>query len=128
MEEELRALLLGASTVTAICGTRINFGAHPQGQSLPAIVLNTVGDFQGVTISAPEGHSEARVQVDCYGANYGSAKNLYRAVRGVLTGYAGGAIQGVFESSARDSREGDSIDDDRPFRTSADFTVFYNLT
>lgn len=128
MEQDIRALLLAASGVTDICGTRINFGANPQGAALPAIVLNTVSDVQGVVLTAPEGHAEARVQVDCYASTYGAAKTLANAVRSRLTGYAGGDIQGVFQASSRDYRDGNTTDPDRPYRVSADYTIIYYLS
>lgn len=128
MEEDIRALLLASAGVTAICGTRINFGAHPQGQPLPAVVLNTAADVQGVTMAAPEGHSEALVQVDSYGETYASSKSLARAVRSVLSGYSGGDILGVFEVASRDTREDGSTEPGRPYRVSADYTVRYYLS
>jgi hypothetical protein len=121
MEEQLRALLLAATGVTALASTRVNFGEHPQGQPLPAVVLNTVQDAEGHDLEGVDDLSQGRVQIDCYAATYGAAKLLARAVRGALDGYKGGDFMGVFLVSARDGREGGTNEADRPFRVSMDF-------
>ena len=121
MEESFRAYLLATSAVTDICSTRINFGTHPQGQALPAIVLNTVDDADGHTLIGPDGLSQGRVQADCYATTYGGAKLLSRAVRAALDGYSGGDFSGVFLAGSRDGREGGTNEAERPFRVSLDF-------
>lgn len=126
MEELIRALLKGDPAVAGIVGARVNFGAHPQGQPMPAIVLNTISDFEGVLLANASGLSDARIQVDCYALDYGPAKLLSRAVRAVLNGYSAGRIQGVFHAGSRDSREGGSNEADRPYRVSLDFTLTYS--
>ena len=128
MEEQIVALLLGSSGVTALCGDRINFGANPQGSVNPRIVMWTIGDAEGHNTKGPDGHSVGRIQVDCYGSTYGSAKQLSRAVRAVLDGYSGGGFQGVFLAGTRATREGGSNEPDRPFRTSLDFITHFNPT
>ncbi|MEA5163099.1 DUF3168 domain-containing protein, partial [Cereibacter johrii] len=90
MEEDLRALLLGAPAITELVGPRVNFGRHPQGEPLPALVLSTISDREGLTLSGPDGLQRARVQIDCWAASYGEAKRLSRAVRDLLHGHAGG--------------------------------------
>lgn len=127
MEEIIRATLLASSGVTALVGTCVNFGTHPQGQPMPAIVLNTISDIGGYLIAEPDGMSEARIQVDCYAGTYGVAKLLSRAVNAALSGYSGNGIQGVFRAGSRDSREGGSNEADRPYRVSLDFTVTYSI-
>lgn len=126
MEEEFRALLKGAPSVAAIVAGRVNFGTHPQGQPLPGIVLNTVSDQQDVDLDGPVGVGAARVQVDCYAADYGAAKWLGRAVLAVLNGYAGGGFQGIFHAGSRDGQEGGTNEADRPSRVSMDFLTTFN--
>jgi len=126
MEEELRALLLADSGVSSHVGSRVNFGTHPQGQPRPAIVLNTISDAEGYTLSGPNGVTQARVQADCYADTYGAAKLLSRAVRALLSGYSGGSFQGVFHVGTRDGREGGSNEAERPYRVSMDFMVHFN--
>ncbi|WP_435988535.1 tail completion protein gp17 [Sulfitobacter sp. SH24] len=125
MEELIRALLLADAAVASFVGNRVNYGTHPQGDPFPGLVLNTIGDVEGMNIDGPDGTSQGRVQVDCYADSYGGSKLLSRAVRRVLSGHAGGAILGVFHASSRDSREGGTNEAEHPFRVSLDFTVTY---
>jgi hypothetical protein len=137
MEEQLRALLLASSGVTALCGTRIDFGANAQGAAFPRVVMFTIGDAEGHNLQGPDGHSVGRVQVDCYALTYGQSKQLSRAVRAVLDGHStnrlqaalsggGGGFQGVFLAGSRDTREGGTNEADRPFRVSLDFITHFN--
>lgn len=126
MEEELIALLLASSGITALCGNRIDFGGNPQGSSNPRIVLWTIGDAEGHNLQGPDGHSVGRVQADCYSLTYGQAKQLSRAVRAVLDGYSGGGLQGVFLAGSRDTREAGANEAERPFRVSLDFITHFN--
>lgn len=126
MEEAIRTLLLADSGVSSRASDRVNFGTHPQGQPFPAIVLNTISDAEEYTLDGPNGLSQGRVQADCYGDSYRSAKELSRAVRSLLSGYQSGAFQGVFHVSSRDSREGGTNEADRPYRVSMDFMVHFN--
>lgn len=120
MEEELRALLLGTSAVTAICSTSINYGEHPQAIRTPYIVLTVIDDAEDADLEGPDGLSQGRVQADCYAPVYGTAKRLARAVRAALDGYKGGNFQGIFVDATRDFREGGTNEADRPFRVSVD--------
>jgi len=126
MEQELRALLKADPAIVAIVAGRVNFGVHPQGQPLPAIVLNVVSDVAGVTLDGPENVATARIQVDCYADTYGAATLLGRAVLACLNGYAGGNLQGVFHAGSRGTQDGGSGEVTRPFRTSLDFEIMFN--
>lgn len=128
MEEELRSILLAAAPITAICGNRINWGAHPQGEPGPYIVLWIISDVEGHTTEGPDGLSVGRVQVDVYASTYGLAKQLSRAVRAVLDGFSGGGFQGVFLAGNRDTREGGTNAVERPFLVSLDFITHFNAT
>jgi len=129
LEEDFRAVLLAAGAVTALApAARINWGAHPQGAAYPAIVLNTISGAEGYTYSGPDGLSQGRVQVDCYGHSYADAKGLSRAVIAAIGGYSGANFQGIFHASTRDSREGGSNEADRPYRVSLDFMTHWRET
>ena len=121
MEEHFRAILTGSASVTAITSTRIDYGETGQGKPNPRIVLWTIGDNEGHTMRGPDGLSQGRVQVDCYGDTYAAAKLLSRAVRTSLDGYTDANFQGIFHAGTRDFREGGSNEVTRPFRVSLDF-------
>lgn len=125
MEEEFRALLIADPTVAAQAEGRVNYVTHPQGQPLPAIVLNLVSDAEQYTLDGRDRLTDARIQVDCYGDVYGDAKRLSRAAQDLLSGYRGGKFQGIFHVGSRDGREGGSNEVERPYRTSMDFIVRY---
>ena len=127
MEEAFLTLLLATSGVTALAGTRINWGSHPQGQPLPGVVLTVIDDGEGLTYLGPDGLSQGRVQVDCYGLTYRDAKGLARAVRAALDGYKGGNFWGVFHAGTREGREGGTNEADRPFRCSLDFLTHWRI-
>lgn len=125
MEEELRALILANTDVQAIASDRVYFGTRPQGDPLPAVVLNTIADAEGYHMQGRNCLSEGRVQVDCYAVTYGEAKLLSRAVRALLSGYREGPFRGIFHIGTRDGRE-DRADDEvteRPFRIGQDFNT-----
>lgn len=121
MEESLRQLLLDSSAVAALCGDRIDWGSRPQGSSLPAIVLNVVAEAEDHDLEGPDGLSQGRVQVDCYGQTYDRTKRLARAVRGVLDGHRDEEFQGIFHQSSADGREGGANEVERPFRVRSDY-------
>lgn len=122
MEEAFRAILT-ASSDTGLSADAINFGAHPQGYPLPAIVLMTISDAAGLHMKGTDGLSDGRVQVDCYATSYGETKRLARSVRLLLHGYRGGGFQLIQHVGSNDTREGGSNEADRPFRVSADFLI-----
>lgn len=124
MEQALRAILLASSGVTSLApAARINWGAHPQGAALPALVLNVVSDAEGMVMNGPNGLSEGRVQIDAYADTYGDAKALARAVRTLLHGLRNTNFRLVMHVATRDSREGGTNEAERPYRVSMDFTT-----
>lgn len=121
MEEDFRALLLASSGLTALVGTRINFGTHPQGSAFPAVVLNTVSDVEDYHMNGHGGLSDGRVQVDVYAGTYAAAKIAARAARSALHFYRGGGFLLITHLSTRDTRESGSNEAERHSRVSMDF-------
>ena len=109
MEESFVALLLADAGTTALVGNRMNWNARPQGNALPAIVLTNVSRQTDYHSQGPSGYVQSRVQVDCYGATYGSSIALSRAVQARLSGLrmvqGGTHFLGVFVDSERQSYE-----------------------
>ena len=124
METDFRALLVAAAGV-GLPAARINWGAHPQGVALPAVVLNVIDDVAGLILDASDGLSVGRVQVDCYGATYAEAKTLSASVRSALHAYSGGRFRLVSHVATRDSREGGTNDAERVFRAGLDFMTHW---
>lgn len=129
MEEDLRALLLADAGVAAIVGTRVTWGARPQGSALPAVVLHLVSDTPVYTLAADSGHRDSRVQADCLADDYLESLTVSRAVTVALSGYSGTSgttiFQGIFQESARDLSEPDAVSEQRAFRFSLDFTAHH---
>lgn len=121
MEELLRARLLAAPAVAAICGNRVNWGAHPQGAGWPGVILYRVSGAEGATLVGPDGLEIARVQADCIALTYAQAVALARAVVAALNGWRAGEIRAVIHAATRDGREGGTNEAERPFRMSLDF-------
>lgn len=122
MEEEIRALLLATGGVTNLCGTRINFGERPQGQALPALVLNTVSATEGLHMNG-KGPHDARIQVDCYATTPRARTLLARAVLARLNAYRGGGFLFIEHADTRDTREGGTNEVTRTYRAGMDFLV-----
>lgn len=128
MEQALRNILLAAAGVTALAGTRINWGAHPQGTAFPAAKLTLVSDAEGYTLDGPNGLSKGRVQVDCDAMSYKAARDLAAAIRAALSGYRGGDFRLIEHAATRDSREGGTDEAERPYRVSMDFLTHWRAT
>ena len=128
MEEALIAHLLAASGITSLVGQRINWTRSPQGAAAPRIVLYRISGLRDMVMSGPTGLVSSRVQADCFGLTYASAKGVARAVETRLSGYSGttGGIrfEGAFLVSERDDYF-DGETPDKLFRTSLDFIVWH---
>lgn len=92
LEEELAAYL--AANVPAV-SSRIYPMRLPQGVTLPAITYLKVSGVRKHSLTGPAGSASPRMQVSCWGATYGAAKNLASLVRIAIDGYRGtmGAIE-----------------------------------
>jgi hypothetical protein len=126
MEAALIAKLLATAGVAALVSTRINWGRRVQGAALPAIVLHRVSGAPDVHHAGASGLVVSRVQVDCWGASYGSAKAVARAVETAITAqtFTQGAVR--FDVILIDSERDDSTDETTPlFRTSLDLMVHH---
>lgn len=125
MEEALIAKLLASVGVTALVSTRINWLRRPQGEALPSIVLQTISGIPDVHHGGRSGLVQSRVQVDCWGASYGSAKAVARAVENAVTAqrFTQGAIR--FDVILVDGERDDTFDENTTtyFRTSIDLMV-----
>jgi hypothetical protein len=125
MEEELRALLLANSGVSALVSSRIAWGERIQGTAVPDILLTVISRPRDYHMTGASNPAEYRVQADCYGKTYASAKTVSRAVDALLSGYSGGNFQAVFTGGERDLRSAGSNDADRLFGVSLDYLIHF---
>lgn len=126
METALLARLLATAGLTALVSTRINWSRRPQGEDLPAVVLHRIDGAPDYHLTGASGLVESRVQVDCWGRTYGSAKAVARQVEAAVTAarFTQGAIRfdAILVIDERDS----TFDETTPiFRTSLDLAVHH---
>ena len=128
MEEALRNYLLAGAGLVSLVAARIHWVRSPQGSASPRIVLYRISGVRDMVMNGPSGLVSSRVQVDCIGASYSSAKTVARAVEGRLSGFSGtpGGVdfQGCFLIGERDDFE-DTDTPDKLFRTSLDFNIWH---
>jgi hypothetical protein len=119
MEEALTALLAPVAS-----GQRYWVRA-PQNKARPYVVLNRVGGLPNYHMQGASGLVESRVQIDCYADTYTACTSVARSVKAILSGYKGGAIQGVFVDSERDLPAADAGEVNSLFRTSIDIIILH---
>lgn len=130
MEEAIRTRLLNTSGVTALVGTRVYCGSRPQGQTLPDVIINRISGAPIYTDDGESGLAEARIELDCWGTTYGSAKNVARAVIESLSAFFGTVgdtpFQYILLDAERDFREVGTVDStENLFRTNLDFIIWF---
>ncbi|GLQ26133.1 hypothetical protein [Sulfitobacter pacificus] len=101
MEDHIDALLLAALPFD------FAWGALGERASLPRAAIYRVGGLRDMHMGG-KGLMQARLQIDCYGKDYPQALDASKAVSGLLEGYRGGPVQGVFLKAIRDGIEGDT--------------------
>jgi hypothetical protein len=129
-EEAIIQTLLNDGGVTALISTRIYPGVRLQGSALPAAVFNVISATPSYSDDGDDGIEENRVQIDCWGETYSSAKSVARAVIGALSGF-GGSVDGVDIKYVsldmhHDSTEGGTKASEYLHRTSLDFIVTFS--
>lgn len=130
MEAALIARLLGTPAVAGLVdGTRVYPGSRPQGDPLPGIVVTWIS---GAPIYTDDGETDlasARVQIDCWGETYSSAKDVAQAVRASLSAFQGTVssvtFQNILIEDERDDREAGLNDAQYLYRTNIDFIIWY---
>lgn len=132
MEEGIIAKLLATSGVTALVSQRVYPGRRPQASALPAIDIANISGAPIYTDQGEAGLSTARVEINCWGTTYTSAKQVSRAVTAALSAFFGDAggvtFQYILKDAERDFSEGGSNAAEYLYRTNLDFLVWYNNT
>lgn len=85
METALRARLLADATVAAIVGTRVDWDVRPQGDALPALVLETVNGTRSQHHSGFDTFQPTDVQFNCFAGSKKIAVDLREAVIAAIT-------------------------------------------
>lgn len=131
MERELANYLLAQASISALVVDRIYWTQLPQGEERPYILLSVVDSVPNVAYGGATGLVQSRVQFDCWGSDFYSAKDLARALDVLLSGKklltaGSGAImfEGFFLEAERDGHSDVDAPDDL-FRTSLDFLIWH---
>lgn len=131
MEQSLVAFLLASAGLTGLTGTRIHWVKAPPGVTAPYVVLTLVSSPRDMKMSGPSGLRMSRVQADCYGPTYASAKGVAQQVEARLSGYRGATgtttFDGIFLDSERDGFEDDATPTDL-HRVMLDFLIWHKET
>ncbi len=131
MEEKLIALLLANSSLSALVSDRIYWSKMEPSSLLPRINMTVVSDVADYNMDSASGLRVARVQIDCYGETYASARAVSRAVEAAIGGYKGtsGAVKfdGIFMVEQRDVIEEDNTPSDL-FGVSVDYQIWHKET
>lgn len=121
--------MLATAGVTALVASRVYCGSRPQGGTVPDIVINRISGAPIYTDDGESGLTNARIQIDCYGATYAAAKGVARAVQVSLSDFLGTSGGTIFEritlDSERDFREGGSNTSEYLFSTQMDFIIWF---
>lgn len=129
MEEALIAILLASPAVRAIADARIFPGMVPQGEVMPAVVVNVISGARQYADDGEVGLADVRIQIDAWALTFTDAKRLGRAVTAALSGFDGQVndveFQSVTQEDERDLQEGGSNAAEYRFRNSRDFIVWH---
>ena len=120
MEAELTALL------SSVAGGRRYWVRVPQGAiPKPYVVLQRASRLPNYTMGGASGYVASRVQADIYGDSFSSTKAAADALKGAVSGYRGGSIQGIFIDAERDLPEADAGEVSKLFRISIDLMIHF---
>jgi hypothetical protein len=101
------------------------WGRAPQNVARPYIVLTRVGGQPNYHMRGASGFVSSRVQIDCYAEKYSDVTAVATFAKALVSGYAGGIIQGIFVESERSLPAADAGEVSSVFRTSIDITVLH---
>lgn len=82
--QTVRNILVAASGVTALVGQRISPVMRAQEETLPCVVLSLVAAAPTNILKGVPTLDSNRVQVDCFGSTYASARAVADACRAAL--------------------------------------------
>jgi hypothetical protein len=117
------------SLLASVAGGRRYWLRKPQTVSgRPYILLQRATRLPNYHMGGPSGYVASRVQIDVYGDTFTSAEATADAVKGLLSGYSQGLIQGIFLDGERDLPAADAGEVSSLFRISLDFIIHHGET
>lgn len=122
MEDDLRARLKAA-----LPGTRIEWIDRPQKQSLPSITLQVISPGRDYHMKGATGLAGSRVQADCWGETYVSAKTVSRALIAAIeppATHGGTRFSATFLDGSRDLPPEDIDGGTKVYRVTMDFIIW----
>jgi hypothetical protein len=121
--------IIATSAVEALVQQGVYPGRRPQASALPAIDVNTISGAPLYTNDGESGLASARVEINCWGATYTSAKQLARAVKASLSAFVGEAgtitFRNILLDAERDFSETGRNQAEYLFPTNLDFIVWF---
>ena len=130
MEEALRALIVADSGVTDLVSTRVYWRQAPQSVTGDFINLHVISAPRDYRMTGSSGLRQTRVQTDCWGSKYSTAKGIARALDAAVSGYSGTVsgkvFQGIFIDGERDDDTTDTGDTQTRFRVSLDLIIWHD--
>lgn len=121
-------LLLADTAIAGQVGGRINYGATPQTEPYPRIVLSVISDVSDYHMSGDSGYHQSRVQIDIYSQTYAAASAIGAAVMACLSGARFGSVMGCFADGLRTSFEAPSDHPQKIHRRSIDFILHHGAS
>ncbi|WP_311270493.1 DUF3168 domain-containing protein [Sphingobium sp. WCS2017Hpa-17] len=130
MEEALRAKLRATAALTALVGTRIDWGLRGTGAGLPAVRLFEISGGPRMNMSGGSAWTRCRVQIDCLGRTYKAARDIADILAKPPTGILSGmreTVSGVRLRTFIMNRRADTDEDAEGIvhRTSIDAMVWH---
>lgn len=120
MEAALTALL------APVASGRRYWVRKPQNETArPYVIMQRISGLPNYHMKGASGYVFQRVQMDIYGDTFTSTKATADQVAELLSGYAGGDIQGIFIDGERDLPAADAGEVSNLFRISLDVIIHH---
>lgn len=123
MKQQVRALLLANSAVTALVGNRIDWKKNAQGAAYPRITLHGVGRTIGSHMQGPDAIQVSRVQINCVALTYAQGNAVGEAVLAALNHYRDSNFRLIEFAGDGDLEEDGTNEAERPLGVRLDFLI-----
>ena len=129
LEEGMYSYITGLAAISALIGSgddaRMYPNELPQNPTYPAIVYHLISTNDLMAHDGATDFMKKRLQFDCFGETYGSAKNLAKILRQQINGQSGAlggiTVHGIFFKNEQDDF-GPNVEVDL---TQVDFLITY---